>query len=200
MVVHGADITTLGVTKDLDWLEQESGKSFELKKRGRIGIELDGDNDIRILKRVAMVTPEGLTYEADPRHFDVLLNSLGLTAANAVVIPGIQKSDTEPNAVKHNESEDLDSYTIPDTHENNAPMSAIASSGTQVSMQKHPSFQADTGHGTRDEHAIGSILKCGVSQQCGQLFVWVFPWQNYFSCDPALFRSVRNTSKYPCWH
>ena len=98
VVVHGDDITTFGFTKDLDWIEVGLSKSFEPNIRGRIGIDMDGDNDIRILNRIAAVTPEGVTYEADPRHVDILLNSLGLSAANAVVTSGMKEFDVDPNA------------------------------------------------------------------------------------------------------
>ena len=103
VVVHGDDITTLGIDKDLTWLEQELGKSFELKNRGRIGIDQAGDNDIRILNRVAIVSDKGVSYEADPRHVDIILNSLGLSAANSVVTPGVKEADVDPDSVKNNE-------------------------------------------------------------------------------------------------
>ena len=51
-VVHGDDLTTLGLDPDLDWLYKELSKSFELKFRGRVGIGVEGSNDMRILNRI----------------------------------------------------------------------------------------------------------------------------------------------------
>ena len=37
LVVHGDDLTAMGLQEDLDWYESELGKSFKLKIRGRLG-------------------------------------------------------------------------------------------------------------------------------------------------------------------
>ena len=37
LVVHGDDLTALGLRGDLDWYEAELAKSFKLKIRGRLG-------------------------------------------------------------------------------------------------------------------------------------------------------------------
>ena len=56
-VVHGDDITSLGIDKDLDWLREGLSKSFELKVRGRVGEGVPGTNDMRILNRVVEMNP-----------------------------------------------------------------------------------------------------------------------------------------------
>ena len=43
---------------------------------------------MRILNRVVSWTPRGLTYEADPRHAELIIQDLGLGDARAVVTPG----------------------------------------------------------------------------------------------------------------
>ena len=106
-VVHGDDITTLALGPDLDWLQEGLSKSFELKIRGCIGVGLDGDNEMRILNRIAHLVPDGLIYEADPRHTDILSNSLGLTAANSCVTPGVKDVEMDPDVVKTNEPEGI---------------------------------------------------------------------------------------------
>ena len=76
VVVHGDDFTTLGLDADIDWFERTLQESFEIKIRGRLGEGCSGPQEIRILNRVVSITPEGLTYEADPRHCDTLMSSL----------------------------------------------------------------------------------------------------------------------------
>ena len=69
-VVHGDDFTCLASDVALDWLESELAKHFELKIKGRLGVGVEGENEIQILNRIIRITDEGLEYEADPRHVD----------------------------------------------------------------------------------------------------------------------------------
>ena len=106
IVVHGDDFTALGLDADLDYYETELAKNFELKIRGRLGEGCKGDNQIRILNRIVTLTPEGLTYEADPRHADLLCASMGLTdGAKAVLTPGLKEPEADYDAAKHHEDE-----------------------------------------------------------------------------------------------
>ena len=95
VVVNGDDFTALGTDPELDWYEGQLARHFELKIRGRLGEGCPGDNELRILNRVVKITPEGLTYEADPRHVDLLSQSMALDQANPVVTPGLK--DPNPN-------------------------------------------------------------------------------------------------------
>ena len=95
LVVHGDDFTTMGCKADLDWMEVELAKHFELKIRGRLGENCDGPQQIRILNRIVTITDEGLLYEADPRHVDLLSQSLGLTVTNSVLTPGVKESNPD---------------------------------------------------------------------------------------------------------
>ena len=103
VVVHGDDFTALGSDEVLDWYEAELAKSFEIKIRGRLGEGCAGPQEIRILNRVVRITPDGLTYEADPRHAELLSESMGLTSANAVSTPGQKDPEPDYTAVKGDE-------------------------------------------------------------------------------------------------
>ena len=94
VVVHGDDFTALGDDQQLDWYETQLAQHFEIKIRGRLGEGCPGDNELRILNRVVKITPNGLTYEADPRHTDLLAQSLNLSTSNSVSTPG--QKDAEP--------------------------------------------------------------------------------------------------------
>ena len=58
---------------------------------------------MRILNRVVEMQPDGLTYEADPRHVEIMLNSMGLTDANAVMTPGVKEGVADYSTPKLNE-------------------------------------------------------------------------------------------------
>ena len=57
-------------------------------------------NELRILNRVIRLTPDGLTFEADPWHADLLAESICLTEANSVGTPGV-KEEPDYEAAKH---------------------------------------------------------------------------------------------------
>ena len=120
-VVHGDDITTLGLDGDLDWFREALGNSFELKVRGRVGEGLDGSNDMRILNRIVEMKPDGITYEADPRHVEIMLNSMGLTEANSVMTPGVKEGVTDYSAQKLNEPDGCPKVVEEDTEVDDAP-------------------------------------------------------------------------------
>ena len=53
-------------------------KSFTIKFRGVIGPEDKDDKVMRILNRVITWTEEGLVYEPDQRHAELIVNQLEL--------------------------------------------------------------------------------------------------------------------------
>ena len=63
------------------------------KPGGRLGVGCKGPNEVRILNRIVRVDNKGLYYEADPRHVDLLAESLGITIANSVCSPGVNHPD-----------------------------------------------------------------------------------------------------------
>ena len=106
VVVHGDDFTSLGLDADLDWLQVEIAKHFEIKVRGRIGEGIKPEeNMMRILNRIVEVHDDKITYEADPRHCDLLIPSLGLQNGSSVKTPGVKPTDLEGEAPKGEEGE-----------------------------------------------------------------------------------------------
>ena len=97
IVVHGDDLTALGVDHDLDWYESELAKHFELKIRGRIDVGCEGPNKIKILNRCVELTDGGLLYEADPRHVDLLSDAFSLNSSSGVGTPGVKESEVDDN-------------------------------------------------------------------------------------------------------
>ena len=93
VVVHGDDFTTLGLDSDLDWFEAGLQTYFENGIRGRLGEGCPEPQEIRILNRVVSVNSSGLTYEADPRHCDLLMSSLELSENSKAATPGVKPTD-----------------------------------------------------------------------------------------------------------
>ena len=103
VVVHGDDFTIIGTDPQLDWFQNELAKNFEIKIRARLGEGCPGDNEVTILNRVVKITPTGLTYEADPRHAELLAQSLGLSSSNSVATPSVKDPTADYEAIKTNE-------------------------------------------------------------------------------------------------
>ena len=68
VVVHGDDVTALGTYTALDQYERALQRSFDIKLRGRLGEGPTDLREIRVRNRILRVGPDGLRYEADPRH------------------------------------------------------------------------------------------------------------------------------------
>ena len=64
---------------------------IELKLRGRLGRGLEGE--LRILNRIVRVNASGLEYEADPRHVELITESLELAGCKPVSTPGVKNPD-----------------------------------------------------------------------------------------------------------
>ena len=91
MTVHGDDFTCSGSEEDLAWLEEKMKEKFEIK------VEILGPDarrhkqEIRVLNRVLRWTKEGIQYEPDQRHAEIVVRELGLTEAKKVTTPGCRE-------------------------------------------------------------------------------------------------------------
>ena len=109
VVVHGDDFTALGAPKSLDLFEKGMQKSFECKMKGRLGLGANDCKEMRVLNRIVRIADNGILYEADPRHAEMLIRAFNLEDAKGVVTPGVkvdnhgdidpEKMDTDAAAV-----------------------------------------------------------------------------------------------------
>ena len=75
-VIHGDDFTLLADEKQLDWFKVKIGEKFEVKFRGRLGPCETDDKAIRVLNRVITWRNDGLLYEPDQRHAEIIVKML----------------------------------------------------------------------------------------------------------------------------
>ena len=90
-MVHGDDFSALGEAEDLTWYEDNIKKYFEVGDLQRLGTQEGCVRQVRILNRILTLTDAGLEYEADPRHTELLVRSLGLTDCRFISTPGWKK-------------------------------------------------------------------------------------------------------------
>ena len=90
MAVHGDDFTVLGYPDDLEWLRIEMGKRFALKRRGIIGPSNGDTKSIKILNRIVEWTENGILYEPDQPHAELLVRDMGLkNESRSISTPGV---------------------------------------------------------------------------------------------------------------
>ena len=65
-------------------------KHFEIKIRGILGPDRQDAKELRILNRIVRWTHEGIEYEADQRHAEIIVKEMGLETASSVNSPGIK--------------------------------------------------------------------------------------------------------------
>ena len=94
LVVHGDDFTVLGNEVELDWFRERISSRFEVKFRARLGPQDKDEKSVRLLNRVIEWTDNGIRYEADQRHAELVLRDMGLSeSSNSVVSPGGKRDE-----------------------------------------------------------------------------------------------------------
>ena len=63
---------------------------YELTESGRLGPGPQDNKEVKILNRVVRWTPQGVEYEADPRHVEQIIRDLELVGAKSVTTPGLK--------------------------------------------------------------------------------------------------------------
>ncbi len=56
------------------------------------------EREMKMLNRIVIMTKDGIEYEADPRHGELVVKMLGLEDVNGVVTPGekMEERESEP--------------------------------------------------------------------------------------------------------
>ena len=112
--VHGDDFTSTGPEASLRWLDSQLRTAYELKTNYLGPHETRGhQKEVRVLNRVIQWTKDGITYEPDQRHAELIVADLGLENAKPVTTPGTK--DDVAKAEEENEKEDATPLTPHDT-------------------------------------------------------------------------------------
>ena len=102
-VVHGDDFTFTGCDAELDKVQSAMEAAFLCKVEGRLGGSASDLQEARLLNRVIRWTPEGLRYEADPRHAEQLardVGQLGCPERRPLSYPGFRREPEDEEAAQ----------------------------------------------------------------------------------------------------
>ena len=93
-VIHGDDITVLASQGGVGWMKQQLQTRYDIKLSAVLGPGRNDDKSVRILNRIVTWAEDGLEYEADQRHAELILQELDLVHAKPMSTPGT--SDRQP--------------------------------------------------------------------------------------------------------
>ena len=96
LVVHGDDFTTLGRREDPLWFHESFAKSFEIRIRGILRESADCEKDVRILNRIVRVSEDGILYESDPEHVEILVKTMNIKHSRST--PGDKNNEIGTDA------------------------------------------------------------------------------------------------------
>ena len=172
---HGDDLTTCGPKDALDWFKQRLEEKYELKEGARLGPGPDDDKTGRVLNRILHWTPDGITYEADPRQVEKLLRDLKLEGSKAVATPGTKASFEQLAADK----------LLPE--EKVSPYRAVAARANYLAADR-PDVQFSAKEVCRwmsapTEHGLMSLKRLGRFLEGKRRLVYHYPWQSCSHVD-----------------
>jgi len=111
--VHGDDFTSAGSKESLDWFKKALEEHYELKEAARLGPGPNEDKEGRVLNRVVRWGPEGLSYEADPRHAEDFIKELGLeTEPGSAPVKGVVTPCVKPTPEQLNSDKPLPAHKV----------------------------------------------------------------------------------------
>jgi len=90
---------------ELDWFRDNIQRKFEVKIRGRLGPGVNDDKSVRILNRIVTWKEDGIHYEADQRHAEIIVKQLGFkNSSNPVSTPGVKPSEENEKRLSEKEA------------------------------------------------------------------------------------------------
>ena len=92
LTVHGDDYTSTGRIAELKWLDGQLKAKFDTKTL-TMGPEDNQLKQLRVLNRIISWTPDGIEFEPDQRHAELIVAGMGVTAG--VNTPGSREEATK---------------------------------------------------------------------------------------------------------
>ena len=92
LIVHGDGFTTIGPDKSLRWFEKLLNQRYECKHKM---LGPGGEDTVRVLNRVLNWKEDGIHYEADQRHAELVVAQLKLDEARSVITLGTREEQVK---------------------------------------------------------------------------------------------------------
>ena len=97
LLVHGDDFFVLGDDEGQSFMKEVLKKRYEFRTDGYMGMDESDDSHVTVLNRLITLDKKSgtITFEADPRHAEMIVKQLGLESAKAVATPNEKKKLTD---------------------------------------------------------------------------------------------------------
>ena len=95
ILVHGDDFVAVGHESHLEETKKVLNDKYKIKVE-TLGDKKEEAKEIRVLNKVIRLTKEGLELEADPRHAELVIRTLGLEESKISATPGIKTARYRP--------------------------------------------------------------------------------------------------------
>lgn len=76
----------------LDWCTTIMQEEYDIKNKGRLGPDKHDQKPIAILNRCVKWRSDGIHYESDSRHAEIIVDEMGVQNSSPVVAPVIKTS------------------------------------------------------------------------------------------------------------
>ena len=97
LAVHGDDFTFCGLEEDLRWIRELMRDWFDIKVRAILGEDPDDDKEVTRLGRIVRWTDNGIEFEADPKHRQLIMETFGFNEdSKGLVSNGEKEFRQEP--------------------------------------------------------------------------------------------------------
>jgi hypothetical protein len=93
IVVYGDDFIAVGGGEALLAFEAELNQHLSMVRKALIGPDHSDDKSGSMLNRIITLAEDGLLWEADPRHAELIIGELGLEAARPQNSPRSSRDD-----------------------------------------------------------------------------------------------------------
>ena len=91
MYVHGDDYVSTGMPEQLQWPKQKLEEQYQVKTQA-FGHEKEHLTEVKALNVIiGWDGSKGISYEADPRHIEIIVKQLGLNDSKFVSTPGAKE-------------------------------------------------------------------------------------------------------------
>ena len=98
LTCHGDDFFIVASDEELEWIITQLKRKYEIKSQ-KLGPRKEDLKEIRFLNRTVRWKREGIEYEPDQRHSDLLVRDLGLEGAKPLSTPGTAELENEDEDV-----------------------------------------------------------------------------------------------------
>ena len=93
--VHGDDFATCGPKRALDWFESALQEEYEVSIAPRMGPGPQDAKEGRALNRVIRWLDDSISYEADPRQVERLVEECGMVGSTSMATPSVRATFSE---------------------------------------------------------------------------------------------------------